>query len=1396
MTRSSTKELITPFKEPKREFRSSRKHFKTLSLDESRSPDFDLFSNQEEYSKEEVAKTMAKTVEQYMSKTRSDYGSGVARLMIEDKDSFELKGQFLKELHDNTFSGSDHEDTNEHIEKVLEIVDLFHLPNITIDQVMLRAFPMSLTGVASGWLRNKPSGSITTWEDLKTKSLDPFFEDYVKLSNLNVPLELRREQVDDLMPNIEEGEVVEKFRAKNDAIMVSKIFRYPSDCDHDKKIRMDCAYNLKFSCMIGFEILHANFFPIFYANVMSKKFHNSTMKDKLEYKGNNVAGALMNILIFVGTFSLLNDFVVLEDMDSYHDEGMGDDIFLEPFLREVGINERRFEGMITINNCNEEVTYQMVRLHPRFKHHTNKQCNKIPPLLKEDTMYLCLHSPKTMKETRSNTSYPEDGNTPYSSYKEIKYSGRYQMWSILQETLDMSYLRPWIRQHEMNCSTLATRYLASWSMGFPIDFFPVLFVIPRVACYLSHRQDKMSQDMTVGLTMRIPLLYRGEYSQWCERVLNYLEEKTDGEAMTNSIQNGLPNDIYSVIDSNKTAKDLWDALKRQMCGSEYGEQDRKAAILYEHETFKATEGEQLLDTYLRYLQVINDLKKCGYKKDNCDVNDALRYKKKAVVVTSDPLALVVETTKVSKRKEIVEVQTKSKGSDDEDISDLEKKAKVKDYNYYKTKMLLAKNDSDKHVLLAEDQAWMDSSSDFNQEINANMVVMAQIEKVLLDSIKSSSSAKETIAEVAYYTSESESDSEYETSEYYDNSTNYGLFVNDNDDQEIFHDEFEFASENFIENHINSQKDYDKSKVDHNDSEEKEYLVDKLIQKFNHKIAKCQIHIEKANQQSKDLENQNKDLQEKYDVLINQVNTFEKQNNEFNEQMKVLNEKNVDLLAQTKVLQDQVKFKHVVIETHTECQEKIDKHEILFDKMSRQLVEMNNNVLRLQEKILEKETKISELEGCVSNKDVEIEKCLERLNECENKLYKIRQTNQTIHMIMPSKDTLYNGRKGIGFDNPSYFEKEKKLRPSLYDEKVIGLEYTSMFLIHSDEALEIKKFKRASENKIEFALDYGNLNASYQTSSLKPYVLNVILEKIIIDLEDEVVSLLEKEKENLETIKSLKSKGFESSENAISETENQSENDCQVVEKECDNMENPNVIAPGMLKLNCPDLSLDHRFGMFKAYDETRQQNGVVERRNKTLVEAARTMLTLANLPLFLWAEAIATACFTQNRSIIHKHFDKTPYELMNKRKQTSSSFVCSDVDVIFSITMRMLKSSRQKGILECLLDIQKSLLEPDLSNLNEMGKSSNSSVSQVSETSKKDLEDLFHNFYDEYFDASKIMKSSTTNVESSNVEVPSNEEEVFHESSELFQEEYSSSFLNDDVQQSSEKSGFLHQILN
>nr|GFB93813.1 hypothetical protein [Tanacetum cinerariifolium] len=113
-----------------------------------------------------------------------------------------------------------------------------------------------------------------------------------------------------------------------------------------------------------------------------------------------------------------------------------------------------------------------------------------------------------------------------------------------------------------------------------------------------------------------------------------------------------------------------------------------------------------------------------------DVNDAFGYKKKAVVVSSDPLSLVAEKTKsANKKQEFVKSDDKKvEKKDDEKKRDMSKvkcynckkeghfskdckKAKVKDYNYYKTKMLLAKKDSDEQVLLAKDQAWMESNSD-------------------------------------------------------------------------------------------------------------------------------------------------------------------------------------------------------------------------------------------------------------------------------------------------------------------------------------------------------------------------------------------------------------------------------------------------------------------------------------------------------------------------------------------------------------------------------------------------------------------------------------------------------------------------------------------------------------
>nr|GEZ65695.1 hypothetical protein [Tanacetum cinerariifolium] len=349
--------------------------------------------------------------------------------------------------------------------------------------------------------------------------------------------------------------------------------------------------------------------------------------------------------------------------------------------------------------------------------------------------------------------------------------------------------------------------------------------------------------------------------------MNYLEEQTDGDAMINSIKNGdqplprvtqvsiartssteqpplkdksmwsdqekriqkidrltrslliqgLSNDIYSLIDSSKTAKDLWDAK----CS--YSKDNRELNFKFLNNLQPEWKQYATMMRQNKNLMDINiDVLYNILKKNQRDVNDVMGSKKKTVVITSDPLALIAEKTKVSKSKEKVVVSSDSEGSGSDDFSKLKKitallvkafnqrkfyskptnnnlrtsatshsankkqefvksddkkvekkadekkrdmsrvrcynckneghfakdckKVKVKDYEYYMTKMLLAKKDKDEQVLLAEDQAWMESSSDSDQEINANMVFMAQIDKVLSDSEASSSSADEKISE--------------------------------------------------------------------------------------------------------------------------------------------------------------------------------------------------------------------------------------------------------------------------------------------------------------------------------------------------------------------------------------------------------------------------------------------------------------------------------------------------------------------------------------------------------------------------------------------------------------------------------------------------------------------------
>ncbi|GJV24443.1 integrase, catalytic region, zinc finger, CCHC-type containing protein [Tanacetum coccineum] len=201
--------------------------------------------------------------------------------------------------------------------------------------------------------------------------------------------------------------------------------------------------------------------------------------------------------------------------------------------------------------------------------------------------------------------------------------------------------------------------------------------------------------------------------------------------------------------------------------------------------------------------------------------------------------------------------------------------------------------------------------------------------------------------------------------------------------------------------------------------------------------------------------------------------------------------------------------------------------------------------------------------------------------------------------------------------------------------------------------------------------------------------------------------------------------------------------------------------------------LDLVDGLPKFKYEKDQQNGVVERRNHTLVEAARTMLIFSRLPEFLWAKAVATACFTQNRSIINTRHNKTPYKLLRGRKPNVEYFhvfgsLCyptndhddlgkmkpkADIGVFigYSKTSRGFRiyNHRTKRIMETInvkfdeltgMASEHGCFEPELQRFNNL----NSSDDLMNTPSKEDLDNLFGPMFEDYFE----QKSSDTTINS------------------------------------------------
>nr|GEZ70481.1 retrovirus-related Pol polyprotein from transposon TNT 1-94 [Tanacetum cinerariifolium] len=195
---------------------------------------------------------------------------------------------------------------------------------------------------------------------------------------------------------------------------------------------------------------------------------------------------------------------------------------------------------------------------------------------------------------------------------------------------------------------------------------------------------------------------------------------------------------------------------------------------------------------------------------------------------------------------------------------------------------------------------------------------------------------------------------------------------------------------------------------------------------------------------------------------------------------------------------------------------------------------------------------------------------------------------------------------------------------------------------------------------------------------------------------------------------------------------------------------------------------------------TPEQNGVVERRNHTLVEDARTMLSASQLPLFFWAEAIATACYTQNRSIIIMTHGKTPYHIINDRKPSIKHLhiFVESIHIRFDEIKEVCETSVASNTSGLVPQRQKA---SDYDNPDPVPQRQDvSSSADADVPSQQELDLLFGLLYDEFFNAgsnpSMNIQSTSAPSTHTNVHAKENNNDQVEEGEQLQDDEFTNPF--------------------
>nr|GEW95637.1 ATP-dependent DNA helicase PIF1-like [Tanacetum cinerariifolium] len=371
-------------KKPEREFRSSSKLLKTLSLDESRSREFNFIFDLEEYSDEEVAETM----EQLDVQTRQilDLKGAIPSKIVADANvTIQEMAEYSQKWHNGT-SKTRSTETSDGLAAIQAQLNNFgreikkKLQIGQISKVLQERVFESLPSSTEANLRDHVK-SISTTAEADSNLIRRIGSPQYAVStpqNRRFMFESRQTTIpfsrhlNDYYCEEKKGSYRPQF-SKAYSYEVSHIDKSIPRKEKDPRsftlpcyINIDCFDNALAD--LGAKVSVMPFLT--YLNLGSGELSHTKLTVEL---------ANMTVKYPKG---IANNVLAVENMDGYRDRGIGDIILEEPFFKASCVEAKRFDGLITIYNGSDNVTYQMKRSHPRFKHLSNTQCNKIKPLLK------------------------------------------------------------------------------------------------------------------------------------------------------------------------------------------------------------------------------------------------------------------------------------------------------------------------------------------------------------------------------------------------------------------------------------------------------------------------------------------------------------------------------------------------------------------------------------------------------------------------------------------------------------------------------------------------------------------------------------------------------------------------------------------------------------------------------------------------------------------------------------------------------------------------------------------------------------------------------------------------------------------------------------------------------